>query len=172
MGRLIWALGAMAAERVFYGENSNGVGGDVHSATALAALMVGGAAMGPEPIELSHVPEGESEEHARERILRRFEAIGTQIMNRTSGGGPFAQDPIATVLSDPAKRSMAAQILGQAYVAAHNLVAHNREAVERIADRLVERRELFGDELVELLEGSQLEIPEVDLLEEASWPRV
>ena len=27
--RLVWGLGAMAAERVFYGENSNGVGGDV-----------------------------------------------------------------------------------------------------------------------------------------------
>jgi hypothetical protein len=34
MARLVWALGAMAAERVFYGENSNGVGGDVQSATA------------------------------------------------------------------------------------------------------------------------------------------
>jgi len=34
--RLVWALGAMAAERVFYGENSNGVGGDVQSVTAQA----------------------------------------------------------------------------------------------------------------------------------------
>ena len=33
MGRLIWTLGAMAAEHVFYGENSTGVGGDVQSAT-------------------------------------------------------------------------------------------------------------------------------------------
>ncbi len=31
MARLVWALGAMAAEHVFYGENSNGVGGDVQS---------------------------------------------------------------------------------------------------------------------------------------------
>src|SRR4029077_2358605 len=31
---LIWGLGAMAAERVVYGENSNGVGGDVASVTA------------------------------------------------------------------------------------------------------------------------------------------
>ena len=49
MARLVWTLGAMAAERVFYGENSNGVGGDVKSATAQAALMVGASAMGPEP---------------------------------------------------------------------------------------------------------------------------
>src|SRR5207249_6948526 len=41
MAQLIWALGAMAAERVFYGENSTGVGGDVQGATARAAWMVG-----------------------------------------------------------------------------------------------------------------------------------
>ena len=29
--KLIWTLGAMAAERVFYGENSTGVGGDLES---------------------------------------------------------------------------------------------------------------------------------------------
>ena len=38
VARLIWTLGAMAAERVFYGENSSGVGGDVMSATTQAAL--------------------------------------------------------------------------------------------------------------------------------------
>ena len=41
LARLIWTLGAMAAERVFYGENSTGVGGDVQSATARSAWMVG-----------------------------------------------------------------------------------------------------------------------------------
>src|SRR5215203_6538068 len=41
MANLVWTLGAMAAERVFYDENSTGVGGDVQSATARAAFMVG-----------------------------------------------------------------------------------------------------------------------------------
>src|SRR5205085_7047306 len=49
MAQLIWALGAMAAEKVFYGENSTGVGGDVQSATARAAWMVGACGMAPEP---------------------------------------------------------------------------------------------------------------------------
>ena len=31
MGELVMTLGAMAAEHVFYGENSQGVSGDVHS---------------------------------------------------------------------------------------------------------------------------------------------
>jgi cell division protease FtsH len=167
--RLVWALGAMAAERVFYGENSNGVGGDVQSVTAQAAFMVGASAMGPQPFEITP-REGESAEEARERILERFEKIGVGIMNRTSGGGPFAEDPVQSVLSDHDKRAIAGQLIGQAYVAAHNLVLANRDAVEKIADVLTARRELFGDELLELLESSQLTIPEVDLSEESSWP--
>ncbi len=167
--RLVWGLGAMAAERVFYGENSVGVGGDVMSATAQAASMVGAAAMGPEPFHVT--PEhGETEEDARRRVLQRFERIGAQIMNRTSGGGPFAADPIAGVLSDPTKRALVAQILGQAYVAAHNLIVANREAVERIADELSEKREIFGDALLELLDGARIGIPSVDLADEAAWP--
>jgi ATP-dependent Zn protease len=41
VGDLVWSLGAMAAEREFYGENTNGVGGDLHSATTRVASMVG-----------------------------------------------------------------------------------------------------------------------------------
>jgi ATP-dependent Zn protease len=169
--RLVWGLGAMAAERVIYGENSVGVGGDVMSATAQAASMVGAAAMGPEPFHVTP-QEGETEEEARRRILQRFEKIGQQIMNRTGGGGPFAVDPIAGVLGDPTKRALVAQILGQAYVAAHNLIVANRDAVERIADTLTDKREIFGDELLELLDGAGIRIPAVDLAHEASWPPI
>jgi ATP-dependent Zn protease len=168
--RLVWGLGAMAAERVFYGENSNGVGGDVQSVTAQAAYMVGASAMGPQPFEIAP-KEGETEEEAHERVLARFEKIGRQIINRTSGGAPFQENPVAAVLADADKRAIASQILGQAYVAAHHLILANREAVEKIADVLAARRELFGDELLELLEGAKLTIPVVDLSDESSWPQ-
>jgi ATP-dependent Zn protease len=167
--RLVWALGAMAAERVFYGENSNGVGGDVMSVTAQAAHMVGASAMGPEPFAITP-REDETEEEARERILKRFEKIGLQIVNRTGGGGPFSENPIDSVLSDRDKRAIVGQLVGQAYVAAYNLVMANRDAVEHIADVLNARRELFGDELLNLLDESKITIPEVDLSEERSWP--
>ena len=36
VGKLVWTLGAMAAEHVFYGENSTGVGGDVRVGDARA----------------------------------------------------------------------------------------------------------------------------------------
>jgi cell division protease FtsH len=174
MAQLIWALGAMAAERVFYGENSTGVGGDVQSATARAAWMVGACGMAPEQIEVNGGSNGrvtkKTLDQRREAINRRLEQIGTQIMNRTGDGGPLGHDPVAGVLNDRDKRSLAAQLLGQAYVTAHALIEHNKVAVERIADALIERRELFGDELVEILESAKLKVPEVDLTKEAAWP--
>jgi ATP-dependent Zn protease len=167
--RLVWALGAMAAERVFYGENSNGVGGDVMSVTAQAAYMVGASAMGPEPFAITP-REDETAEEARERILKRFEKIGLAIVNRTGGGGPFSENPIGTVLGDRDKRAIVGQLVGQAYVAAYNLIVANRDAVDHIADVLAARRELFGDELLNLLDEAKITIPDVDLSEESSWP--
>src|SRR5581483_2858235 len=80
VSRLIWTVGAMAAERVFYGENSVGVGGDVYSMTTAAARMVGMCGMGPEPVDLKgRVPDEFREEREKE-IMERFERIGTQIM--------------------------------------------------------------------------------------------
>jgi cell division protease FtsH len=170
MAQLIWGLGAMAAERVFYGENSNGVGGDVQSVTAGAAWMVGASAMGPERVELPTKLDDESAAETRKRIMKRFEEIGLQIMNRSGGGDAFHHDPIAGVLQDPHKRALAAQILGQAYVTAHNVIAANRDGVEKVADTLIERRELHGDEVVNLLDSLQLTVPEFDPTDESAWP--
>ena len=173
LARLIWTLGAMAAERVFYGENSTGVGGDVQSATARAAWMVGACAMAPEAVQLNGSPRGEAKrEEAREKIRQRFEAIGAQIMNTAGGGGPFGHDPIAGVLGDRSKRAMVAQMLGQAYITAHHLIEHNKEAVERIAQTVIERKELHGNELLRILDDAKLEIPMVDLTKEEAWPAI
>src|SRR5215204_7111213 len=168
---LIWTLGAMAAERVFYDENSTGVGGDVQSATARAAFMVGASAMGPEHVELNGGSEDEATRESREKIMKRFEEIGIQIMNRTNGG-PFAHDATSAALNDHDKRKAAAQILGQAYVKAYNLVLHNKNAVSKIADVVVARREIYGDELLDLLRNANLTEPTIDYTEEAVWPKL
>jgi cell division protease FtsH len=57
-----------------------------------------------------------------------------------------------------------------AYVNAHGLILQNKAAVEQIADALVEKRELFGDELVEILESAKLKAPKLDLTKEEAWP--
>ena len=93
-----------------------------------------------------------------------------QIMNRMGGGGPMAPDPISAALSDPSKRRAGAQIIGQAYVVAHNLATTNRDALDKIADVLMARKEIFGDELVDLLNSVGIRIPDLDYSDEAIWP--
>ncbi|MGN6798165.1 MAG: AAA family ATPase, partial [Gaiellaceae bacterium] len=173
MGTLIHVLGAMAAENVFYGENTGGVGGDLQTATDTAAWMVGTAGMRPLRIDLDgRVPEGMDEDEFREQIMKRFERIGRTLMNRTRGSADFHADPIASILHDHFKSAIAAQILGQAYVIAINLIKNNKGAVDAIATRLADERELFGDELVELLDQQQLVKPELDYTKDEIWPRM
>jgi ATP-dependent Zn protease len=164
MATLIWGLGAMAAERVFFGQTTSGVGGDIQAVTRMAALMVGAAGMGPEPLDL----DGALDDKEEARVLKRLEEIGLQLMNRTASVQDH--DVAASVLSDPNKRRIAAQIIGQAYVIAHNFVEQNRQGVSKIADEVVARREIYGDELLELLKRANLKPAKVDLLEESTWP--
>ena len=152
MGGLIMTLGAMAAEHVFYGENSQGVSGDVGSATATAAAMVGIWAMGPDPV---HIAPNLEDDEAKEAVANRLERIGSTIMNR-AGGSMLSDDPVGSILRSPDKKRSAAQILGQAYVTAYALMAANRDGIERIADALVDRKELHGDEVGELLDSVDL----------------
>ncbi|HSP72209.1 MAG TPA: AAA family ATPase [Gaiellaceae bacterium] len=197
MARLAWTLGAMAAEHVFYGENSRGVGGDVQSATGLAALMVGAWGMAPPSIPgqfADETPEQTREREegtamppwaqmgreqfadetpwkSKERAAKQLQRIGKTIMNRTSGG-LMAGDPVSAALSDPEQKNAAAQMLGLAFVTAYNLVRENKEQVERIADVLVQKRELHGDEVLKLLDAANLKAPEIDLAKDEQWPNL
>ena len=185
-----------------------GVGGDLHSATALAATMVGTWGMGPEaaPMQIgpgfdpnlnglagrnrntndSHTPpwdgngnwnwndgngDGENPGVAHELVKRRLQRIGQRLMNRASGGSAMMGDPIAASLGDPEKGRAAAQLLGQAYVTAYTFVAANRDKVEHIADVLSERKEMHGDEVVDLLNSVDLVKPEIDLSDETTWAK-
>jgi cell division protease FtsH len=159
----------MAAEHVFYGENSQGVSGDLQSATATAAAMVGMWGMGPDAVAIDIVAELPDEDPG---VEARLERIGNRIMNRASGGSSMMGDPIAAVLGDREKHRAAAQLLGQAYVTAYTLVATNRDKIEQIADILVDRKELHGDEVVDLLDSVHLTRPVLDLTDQATWPRV
>jgi cell division protease FtsH len=170
-GDLIHVLGAMAAEHVFYNENTNGVGGDLQNATSEVAVMVGAAGMAPLPPDLGATKfADESPEDTRKRVTQRLEDIGLRLMNRTRGSADFHADPIASVLQDPRKRALAAQLLGQAFVIAYNLMAANKDAVARVADVLVERQEIFGDDLIALLNAQRLVKPEIDWTKDETWP--
>ncbi|MDE3025543.1 MAG: AAA family ATPase, partial [Acidobacteriota bacterium] len=170
-GDLVHGLAAMAAEHVFYGETASGVSGDLDYATQTAAAMAGISGMGPMPVDVPAFAD-ETPEQTRERVLKRFETIGAQLMNRTRGSADAHADPIASIMRDPYKNRRVAQILGQAYVTAYNFVAENRDKVEQLANALVEKRELYGDELVGLLNEKGFTKPEIDWTRDATWPRM
>ena len=79
----IWILGAMAAEHVFYKENSTGVGGDVAERDgARPRYMVGACARWALSRSSSRAAALGVRARSERRISKQFEAIGTQIMNR------------------------------------------------------------------------------------------
>jgi SpoVK/Ycf46/Vps4 family AAA+-type ATPase len=172
VGDLIWGLGAMAAEHVFYGQNTTGVTGDVGSVTNRAAMMVGLRAMGPAPIDLAdRIEDPEERAAAERRVMERFARIGYQIMNR-SGGGLMDENPFAATLADDQKRPLVAALLGQAFVVAYQTVTLNRAGTDYVAERLIAAGELYGEEVTSLLDDARLSKPEIDVLDEATWPAI
>ncbi len=170
-GSLLWTVGAMAAEFAFYGENSVGVGGDLQSVTWTATRMVGSAGMSPLPIDLhGKTFADESDQQTRERILKRLEDVGVRLLNRTAGTA--TGDPTASVLNDPRKRAYAAQFIGEAFVTAYNLIETNKDKIENIAKAVIEKKEIYGDDLVKLLDSQHFQRPEIDWTDEAVWPKL
>jgi hypothetical protein len=163
VGDLIWGLGAMAAEHVFYDQTTTGVGGDIGMVTWRAAQMVGRHAMGPAPIDLTdRIADKEEREKAEKEVMERFERIGLQLVHRSDA------DHLA--LNDRAKKKLVAELLGQAFVVAWNTVRANKDATDYIANRLIAAGELYGDEVTDMLDECRLVKPEIDVLDDATWP--
>jgi hypothetical protein len=135
--------------------------------------MVGIWGMAPQPIDLSHTNlKGEALRKEQARIAERFEEIGMRMMNRTRGSADFQGDPIASVLRDPFKVRIAARFLGEAFVIAYIFVKHNKDAVEKVANTVLEKKEIFGDDLNRLLDSVNLTRPEIDWTKEETWPQI
>ena len=172
IAELVMILGAMAAEHVFYGENSTGVGGDVQSVTMGVGMLVGAAAIGPEPVDLrGRVPEYEREEREQE-LMDRFERIGNQIINRLSGG-PMTGDVHRRRARRPlqAARRRAHPGPGVHHRARlHAPQPRGRRARGRDADgapRALRRRGHRGARTPRTSRR-----PAIDLLDEDLWPKV
>jgi ATP-dependent Zn protease len=65
-----------------------------------------------------------------------------------------------------------AELLGYAYYVAYNTMSQNKDAVEKVATVLTERKEIHGDDVVDLLNGVNLKPAKIDYLEERTWPRL
>ena len=174
MGTLIHVLGAMAAENVFYGENTGGVGGDLQTATDTAAWMVGTAGMRPLRIDLDG-------QRARRRGRRRVPRADHEALraDRPHADEPDARQrrlPRRPDRGDPPRPLQERGRRADPRPGVRDRGEPRREQQGRPSTRSRRgsptKRELFGDELVELLDEQQLVKPELDYTKDETWPKM
>jgi cell division protease FtsH len=142
------SLGAIACERVFYGENSAGVFGDLRMATAMACRMVGTIGMGPENLD--------------PRISTKAADIGEQLISVSEMTQGVHEESTweGAVLHNPRARRIVAQVIGAAYIDDWRLMYVNKEAIDQAAEALLAQGgELMGDEISGLLDSVGLRVP-------------
>jgi ATP-dependent Zn protease len=126
------AMGGQVAEELFFGDVSTGPGGDLSYATTVAAQMVGAVGMGGSLVSLAAV---------QQSALADSNLVGR-------------------VLADPAGREAVERILSDQKQAARALLSANQHVVVALRDALLERHELVGREIREVIEEAA---PPVDL---------
>jgi len=126
---LTWTFGGRGAEEIVFGEQSTGAANDLRDATELATKMVieYGMSEGLGPINLGK---------ERTNIF-----LGEEIVR---------SDAHSEELAAAVDREIRA-ILNQAYRRAKDLLARNRTALDRIAQELLRRESLDGEEMNALL---------------------
>ncbi|MDE2450124.1 MAG: hypothetical protein KGO22_14205, partial [Gammaproteobacteria bacterium] len=147
-GELRHGLGAIAAERVFYGENSQGVTGDLMSATQEAAVMIGVWGMGPDPLP-PH----------RSRLAVNIGEYLISVASTLADSDLSGSSPAGRALGNPTSRRAIAQVLGAAFIDDWRLMYVNKEAIDLAAEALMAQGELVGDEIGGLLDSVGLRAP-------------
>ncbi len=122
MGSMKIAFGGMTAEEIFFGESGTGPGGDLAHATRIAAQMVGSFGMAGS--------------------LVSFEAVEA---------GPISQGIVGKVLANEDAKASVERLLDQAKAQVHTLLDANRHLVIALRDELLDRDELVGDEIIDVL---------------------
>jgi hypothetical protein len=147
-GQLRHTLGAIASERVFYGENSTGVSMDLIQATDLTAHMIAVWGMGPDPLPMHQSRLAVS---VGEYLISVAAIVGSDLL----GGETMA----GKALQNPRMRQAIAQVLGAAFIDDWRVMYVNKEAIDLAAEALMAQGELVGDEIAGLLDSVGLREP-------------
>ncbi len=141
------ALGSLACEHVFYGENTSGVFMDLVQATATACRMVGTIGMGPDKLDA--------------QMSAKAVSIGEQLISVAEvTQGVHAQGTwVGAVLNNPRSRRVVAQLLGSAYIDDWRLMQVNKDAIDQASEALIAQGELMGDEISGLLDSVGMRAP-------------
>lgn len=120
------AMAGQVAEELFFGDVSTGPAGDLQAATAIAAQMVGAAGMGDSLISLA--------------------AVTSSQFNDTN--------LVGRVLADAASRAEVERLLVEQKGRARWLLEQNVHVVLALRDALLERHELVGSEIVDVIKNA------------------
>ena len=161
VGDLIWTLGAMAAEHVFYDQNTTGVGGDLGSATAPGGAhgrLPRHGAGADRPLRPDRGPRGaRGGRGARDGALRAARLPADAPLGRRRDGRA----------TRTARRSATATSAGswpgcsgRRSWSPGTPMRLNREGTEHVAERLISAGELYGDDVTDLLDGAALRKPD------------
>jgi ATP-dependent Zn protease len=131
------ALAGQCAEEIFFGDVSTGPGGDLLYATNVAAQMVGAAGM-----------------------------TGTLISYLAVQNGAFNDTNIVgRVLADPEGRRRVEDLLQEQKVIVKAKLEENAHLVAALRDALVERSELVGREITDVLAAAQPDAPAPEVID-------
>jgi cell division protease FtsH len=120
------AFGGQCAEELFFGDVSTGPGGDLLYATNAAAEMIGA--------------------HGMEGSLVSYMAVQNSAFSDTN--------IVGRVLADDRGRDAVEDLLRKQKAVARELLADNRHLVEALRDALMERDELIGHQITDVLEAA------------------
>jgi ATP-dependent Zn protease len=120
------ALAGQCAEEIFFDEISTGPAGDLLYATNVAAQMVGSAGMAGSLIS--------------------FAAVQGNALSDTN--------IVGRVLADPSGRGQVEELLHEQKAAIKARLTANRHLIEALRDALLEREELIGPEITEVLHAA------------------
>ncbi|HEX8002305.1 MAG TPA: AAA family ATPase [Mycobacteriales bacterium] len=120
------AMGGQCAEELWFGDVTTGPAGDLKMATSVAAQMVGSAGMEGSLVSFDAVPDG-----------------------------PLSGNVVSRVLDDPQARERVEKLLADQKAYTLALLDDNRHLVEALRDALLERSELIGHEITDVLEAAQ-----------------
>jgi cell division protease FtsH len=129
------AMGGMVAEELYFGEAGTGPSGDLQAATTAACQMVGSLGMGG--------------------TLVSYDAMAVA----------GAQNIVAKVLSNDSSRTAVEAMLDEAKAEAERLIGANRHVLEALRDALLDREELVGEEILDVIRLAEARV--IDLREGA-----
>jgi len=121
---IVVALGGLAAEEIWFGETTTGPSSDLRHATYQAAVMLGLLGMGESLLSYGVLPQ------------------------TAMGDGP-----LGAILGNPEHRKAIGELLAEAKQQAVELLRANEPAIRALSERLLEKDEVAGEELEEIMQS-------------------